>query len=89
MVRKQIYVEESHDRLLKEQADLTGLTESELIRQAIVSAYDPDAARLAREISADRLDAAFDRLAAGVSATSGPLGHVDRSEGTDRHGRVR
>lgn len=88
MVRKQIYVEESHDRLLKERADLTGLTESELVRRAIVEVYDPDAARRTREASADRFDAAFDALAAEIAASGEPLGRIDRSEGKDRHGRV-
>ena len=88
MVRKQIYIEESHDRLLKEKAVMTGLTESELVRRAIVEVYDAGAAQRAREIRLQRFDAAFDALAAEVAASGEPLGRVDRTEGKDRHGRV-
>ncbi|MBA4370896.1 MAG: hypothetical protein C0418_04885 [Coriobacteriaceae bacterium] len=45
MVRKQVYIDERQDALLKERAELTGRTESELIRRAIDEAYDPMAAQ--------------------------------------------
>jgi hypothetical protein len=35
MVRKQVYIEERHDRLLKERAKRYRVTEAELIRRAI------------------------------------------------------
>lgn len=40
MVRKQVYIDDRQERLLKEQAALTGRTESDLIREAIDAAYD-------------------------------------------------
>ena len=45
MVRKQVYIEERHDRLLKERARKYRVTEAELIRRAIdreVAATAPD-----------------------------------------------
>ena len=38
-IRRQIYLEESDDRLLREKSRVTGLSISELIRQAIQSSY--------------------------------------------------
>ena len=35
MVRKQVYIEERHERLLKERAKTSRVTEAELIRRAI------------------------------------------------------
>ncbi len=48
MVRKQVYIEERHDRLLKERAKKYRVTEAELIRRAIdrevaTTAPDPTA----------------------------------------------
>ena len=50
MVRKQVYIEERQDRLLKERASQYRVTEAEVIRQAIdgtvqsaASAMDPEA----------------------------------------------
>lgn len=40
-VRRQIYLDESDDRLLEEQSRKTGLSVSELIRQAIHECYGP------------------------------------------------
>lgn len=45
MVRKQVYIADRQDQLLKATARETGLTESELIRRAIDEAYDAVAAR--------------------------------------------
>jgi hypothetical protein len=47
MVRKQVYIEERHDRLLKERAKKYRVTEAELIRRAIdreLAATAPDPA---------------------------------------------
>lgn len=35
MIRKQVYIEERHDRLLKRWARLRGVTEAEIIREAL------------------------------------------------------
>lgn len=45
MVRKQIYIDDRQDRILKREAEKTGLTESELVRRAIERAYDAEAAQ--------------------------------------------
>jgi hypothetical protein len=89
MVRKQIYIEESHDRLLKEKADMTGLTESELVRRAIVEVYDAGAAQREREASLARFNEAMDAISAEIAASGESLGRFDRSEGQDRFGRFR
>jgi hypothetical protein len=49
MVRKQVYLDPRQDELLKAAAAASGKTESQLIRDAIDDAYDPDAARRRRE----------------------------------------
>ena len=35
MIRKQVYIEERHDRLLKHRARQRGVTEAEIIREAL------------------------------------------------------
>jgi hypothetical protein len=35
MIRKQVYIEERHDRLLKQRARQRGVTEAEIIREAL------------------------------------------------------
>jgi hypothetical protein len=40
-VRRQIYIQESDDRLLEEQSKTTGLSVSELVRRAIHECYGP------------------------------------------------
>ncbi|MCH2253901.1 MAG: hypothetical protein MK365_12150 [Vicinamibacterales bacterium] len=57
MIRKQVYVEVRHDRMLKRRARRQGVTEAEIIREALDGAarggalargrggHDPDAAR--------------------------------------------
>ena len=35
MIRKQVYIEERHDRLLKHRAKQRGVTEAEIIREAL------------------------------------------------------
>jgi len=35
MIRKQVYIEERHDRLLKHRASQRGVTEAEIIREAL------------------------------------------------------
>lgn len=81
MVRKQIYIEERQDRLLKEQAEQTGMTESELIRHAITGAFDPDAEEAEVEFRIARMDAVFDRVAKQIEDAGIVLGRVDRVDG--------
>jgi hypothetical protein len=40
-VRRQIYIDESDDRLLEEQSKTTGLSVSELVRRAVHECYGP------------------------------------------------
>jgi len=47
MIRKQVYIEAHHDRLLKERARRYRVTEAELIRQAIDQAFVPGVTRRA------------------------------------------
>ena len=59
MIRKQVYIEQRHDRILKRRAKQRGVTEAEIIREALDSAaitggggrkhvgHDPAAARKA------------------------------------------
>jgi hypothetical protein len=69
MIRKQVYIEQRHERMLKRRAGQRGVTEAELIREALDSAEtsvvtsrrrdaDPSAGRMAiafmRSLSAER-----------------------------------
>ncbi len=49
MVRKQIYIDDRQEQLLKTEAERTGQTESQLIRDAIERAYDDDFERRRRD----------------------------------------
>lgn len=73
MVRKQLYIDERQEALLKEQADLTGRTESELIRNAIDALYDKNGARIRRMTAAEDMLRIFDKMA-GVAEARGITG---------------
>jgi hypothetical protein len=79
MVRKQLYLEAHQNELLKAAAERTGKTESELIRDAIDAAYDPDAVRRDREEAAAEWRRKTDELAEVISRTGG-IRHMTRDE---------
>lgn len=88
MVRKQLYIDDRQDALLKAEAERTGKTESALIRQAIDEVYDPQAAMREREEVVRRFNEAADRLADAIARSGEPLQHVSREE-MYRNGRPR
>jgi len=59
MIRKQVYIEARHDRMLKRRASQRGVTEAELIREAldgvevgaVVRRREPDAAAARKAIA--------------------------------------
>ncbi len=59
MIRKQVYLDDRQELILKQMAALTGRTESQLIRDAIDLKFDPDSAR------SRRIRAALDAIAVG------------------------
>jgi hypothetical protein len=79
MVRKQLYLEVHQDELLKAAAERTGKTESELIRDAIDAAYDPDAVRRDREEASRRWRESTEEFARFIAATGG-VQHMTRDE---------
>lgn len=56
MVRKQLYLEERHERALKRRAAETGLSEAELVRQALDAALAVRARTVSRPGRADALE---------------------------------
>jgi len=88
MVRKQLYIDERQDALLKAESARSGETESALIRRAIDSVYDPETARLEGEMRAARFNAVFDRAADEIAASGQRVPHIPRSE-LYRDGRPR
>lgn len=88
MVRKQLYIDERQEALLKAEADRTGQTESALIRRAIDSVYDAEIVALEREARAARFDSVFDRAAEEIAQSGQRLQHQPREE-MYRHGRPR
>jgi hypothetical protein len=73
MVRKQFYIDDRQDLMLKKAAALTGRTESQLIRDAIDQLYDPDYAR-ARRVKAVGEAIAIGERMAGVAEARGIIG---------------
>lgn len=63
MVRKQLYIDERQERLLKERAEMTGRTESDLIRGAIDAAYDGEFEQARRAAALEQFFAMGDRIA--------------------------
>ena len=59
MIRKQVYIEPRHDRMLKQRANQRGVTEAELIREALDHADGRPAVRR-RDVD---LDAAREAIA--------------------------
>lgn len=70
MVRKQLYFEERQERALKRRAAETGLSEAELVRQALDAALGASAAAVVRP----GRGAALVRLSATWSAARSRLG---------------
>lgn len=73
MVRKQFYIDDRQDLMLKKAAALTGRTESQLIRDAIDQLYDPDYARARRVKAVEEAIAIGERMA-GVAEARGITG---------------
>ena len=88
MVRKQLYIDERQDALLKAESARTGETESALIRRAIDSAYDPEAARIEGEARVARFNSAVEALAEVINQSGEPIAHMSREE-IYRRGRSR
>lgn len=88
MVRKQIYLEVRQDLLLKERAETTGLTESELIRAAIDSLYDAADERRRHDLLWGQWEAGIDALGPEIERAGG-LGRFKREHAHERHGRAK
>ncbi len=73
MVRKQVYIDDRQERLLKEHAAASGRTESELIREAIDALLDADFARRRRIRAVEEMLAIGDRMS-GVAEKRGVTG---------------
>jgi hypothetical protein len=81
MVRKQLYLEERHERALKRRAAATGLSEAELVRQALEAAL----ARPARAVTRPGRAEALARLhATWVAGRSKLVEPFDRSAHDER-----
>lgn len=83
MVRKQLYIDDAHEEWLKRRAAETGLTEAEIVRQALDSHAERIDTGLGgdprRRRAADALDAHADRIAARwASRDSGSAQRVAR-----------
>jgi transcription elongation GreA/GreB family factor len=61
MIRKQVYIEERHDRLLKRRARQRGVTEAEIIREALDRADVGDRADHLSDIAAGHKAISFIR----------------------------
>jgi hypothetical protein len=61
MIRKQVYLEQRHDRMLKQRATQRGVTEAELIREALDQVEVKPVARRHVDIDAARQALAFMR----------------------------
>jgi hypothetical protein len=68
MVRKQLYIDERQDAVLKAAAESTGQTESALIRRAIDLAYDESAAAEERMRRHEEFNRTADAFAAALAA---------------------
>jgi len=73
MVRKQVYIDEWQEAVLKQKAAVTGRTESQLIRDAINAAYDIDHLRERRVKAVEEMIAIADSMA-GVAEARGITG---------------
>ena len=73
MVRKQLYLEERHERALKRRAAATGLSEAELVRQALDAALAVPARAASRPGRADALERLHATWAAGRSKLVEPF----------------
>lgn len=67
MVRKQLYIDESHEAALKERAARTGLSEAEIVRQAL-DAHLTEGPRAGTRRDRTRAVAAMDAHAEAVVA---------------------
>jgi hypothetical protein len=89
MVRKQVYIEERHDRMLKRRASQRGITEAQLIREALDSIEIGAVVRRREgDAAASRKALAFMRsLSASRRGTSSNRGWTRESLYEDRIGR--
>jgi hypothetical protein len=89
MIRKQVYIEPRHDRMLKRRAKQRGVTEAEIIREALDSAEIGASARKREiDVAAGRKALAFMRsLAASPRRTPARRTWTRESLYEDRIGR--
>jgi hypothetical protein len=88
MIRKQVYIEPRHDRMLKRRASQRGMTEAQLIREALDSVDGGVARRPEGDAAAGRKALAFMRsLSASRRRTSSDRGWTRESLYEDRIGR--
>ena len=83
MVRKQVYLGSRQDDLLKEESARSGMTESEVIREALDVALDRVAERRRLESLWDEWDESADAVSEAL-AESGGVGKWSREEAHDR-----
>lgn len=88
MVRKQLYIDDRQDALLKAEAERTGQTESALIRRAIDSLFDPETLKREAEESARRWNEMADKAAKEIFESGQKL-HWPGREELYRNGRPR
>ena len=88
MIRKQVYIEPRHDRMLKQRARQRGVTEAEVIREALDHVDANPVRRRDVDVDAARLAVAFMRSLA-ARQTQAPKGRTWTRESLyeDRIGR--
>jgi len=88
MIRKQVYIEQRHDQMLKRRANQRGVTEAELIREALDSVEAGSAIRRQDvDMTAAKKALAFMRSLAASPGESRGRGWTRESLYADRIGR--
>jgi hypothetical protein len=80
MVRKQVYIDDRQDELLKREALRQHITESELIRRAIEQVYDEEAAHSERMQRHARFERTADEIARLLAEAGGEPWKWNREE---------
>jgi hypothetical protein len=75
MIRKQVYIEQRHDRMLKRRARQRGVTEAEIIRDALDGVESGGGRKLAQDPAAARKALKFMRSLA-ARRPQGPVGRA-------------
>ena len=87
MVRKQLYLEERQERALKRRAAETGLSEAELVRQALDATLGASAATVVRPGRGEALERLRATWSAGRSRLEAPFDRAELyDERTERGG---